>query len=439
MIPALPTPRLIRLIAIGAPLWLLWAAAPVGWLAPVGYLALLAPLALRDWLAAPRAADFEARRELPKRFGFDTEQTIGLVLVNRSRRHGRIALVDDAPAAFDQHEALPDAEMGPGEALSWRYAVRPGERGLHRFGALHCRAAGPWGLVARAFRLPAETEVRVYPRFLGVDRYDLLARISEREEAVRMPRLARGEGHDFESLRPYLPGEDPRRIDWKTSAKRGTLISRNLQVERGQQVAVLIDAGRLMKEKIGPYPRLEHAMNAAVMLSYVAQKRGDSVALASFSNRLESFMPPIKGAAVMANALEALCRVQARDAASDYWNVVAHLMSRLKKRSLIVMLTDVLDPAGAAGLTANLARAARKHLVLCVAFVEKAVYRMAESAPADLDGAYHKAAAAHFSLQRRLALEAMRRCGIHILETPPERMSVQLVRRYLELRKADLQ
>ncbi len=434
----IPTPRLIRLIALGAPLWLTQLLIPAGWLAPLGYLAALAVLVLRDWLAALRRRDLTAARDLPNRFSYEDEQRIALVLTNRSHRRGRLAVVDELPAVFDQTEAFQPFELGPRLSARLEYAVKARERGVHRFGKLHVRARGPLGLVDRPFRLPAETEVRVYPRFLGVDRYDLLARLSEREDSVRMPRLARGEGLEFESLRPYLPGEDLRRVDWKVSAKRNALVSRNLQVERGQQVAVLIDAGRLMKEEIGGCPRLEHAMNAAVMLSHVAQKRGDSVALACFSNRIEAFMPPIKGAGVMSRALESLCPIQARDVESDYWRVVAHLMARLKKRSLVIMLTDVLDQAGAAGLTANLTRAARKHLTLCVTFYEENVHRAAEARPDTVDDAYHKAAAAYAGLQRQLTVEAMHKRGILTLETPPRRMSVQLVRRYLEIRQADL-
>ena len=121
-------------------------------------------------------------------------------------------------------------------------------------------------------------------------------------------------------------------------------------MEKGQQLAVLLDAGRLMAETIGEYSRLEHAINATVMLSYVAQRRGDALAVAAFSNQLESFLPPVRGPALLGRVLESLYAVEARPVESDYWQVIARLMAQLRRRSLVILLTDVLDAYGERGI-----------------------------------------------------------------------------------------
>jgi uncharacterized protein (DUF58 family) len=301
------------------------------------------------------------------------------------------------------------------------------------------RVERPGALVQQQMHFPLPDAVKVYPQFVGVRDYALLARIDQRDEVVRRPRTLRGSGTDFESLRPYVPGDDIRRVDWKASARRNTLISRNLQVEKGQQVAVLIDAGRLMTEQIGALSRFEHALNATVMLSYVAQQRGDSIAVATFSNRLESFLPPTRGPRIMPQVLESLYQVQPRTLESDYWQVVAEMMHLLKRRSLVIMLTDVLDTASSAGLMSNLVRAAARHLVLCVVMEDPAIVETATALPPDLNATYAKAAASQLILQRHLALEQMRARGILVLESPPGRFSIQLVRRYLAIRQEDLQ
>ncbi len=244
---------------------------------------------------------------------------------------------------------------------------------------------------------------------------------------------------EWESLREYEPGEDLRNVDWKATAHRGFLVSRNRAVEKGQQVAILIDSGRLMANRIGSRPRLEYAINAAVMLGYACAKRGDAVSLAAFSNRIESYLPVTKGHAALPRLLEAVYRVEGRDVESDYWEVVAQVISRLQKRTLAVMLTDVLDPWGSSGLARNLIRAAKRHLVLCVVMSEPRVRQMAESTPTTSDEVYTKAAACQLRLDRELALETMRANGILVLETEPARLSVQLVRRYLEIRRGGLQ
>ena len=141
----------------------------------------------------------------------------------------------------------------------------------------------------------------------------------------------------------------------------------------------------------------------------------------------------------MRRVLEALCTVNVRQVESDYWQVVGEVMSRLKRRSLVVMMTDVLDSGGSLGLMTNLMRAASRHLVLCVVMVEPRMAQIAASEPKTAREMYVKAAACQMLLQRQIALEKMRNRGILVLESPPERLTIQLIRRYLEIRKANLQ
>jgi uncharacterized protein (DUF58 family) len=267
----------------------------------------------------------------------------------------------------------------------------------------------------------------------------LLVKIDQRDEIARKPVRLRATGTDFESLRPYISGEDPRNIDWKATARRGALVSRNKQIEKGQQLAVLIDAGRLMAETVGDYSKLEHALNAAVMLSYVAQKRGDALAVASFSNKIESFLPSVRGPSLLPRVLESLYAVEVRPVESDYWQVIAQAMTMLRRRSLVILLTDVLDPSASAGLLNNLSRAAEKHLVLCVVLAEPSIAEIARSIPLTLEDTYRKAAPCDQQRRRRLAIENMRAKGILVMETDPAHLSVHLVKRYLEIRQADLQ
>jgi uncharacterized protein (DUF58 family) len=141
----------------------------------------------------------------------------------------------------------------------------------------------------------------------------------------------------------------------------------------------------------------------------------------------------------MPRVLESLSTVEVKQVESDYWQVVAQMMDRLKRRSLLIMMTDVLDAAGSAGLLVNLSRAASRHLVLCVVLTEPAIAEIAESEPQTIDETYLKAAAASLKIQRQLALEKMRSRGILTLEASPDALTVQLIRRYLEIRKANLQ
>jgi uncharacterized protein (DUF58 family) len=319
------------------------------------------------------------------------------------------------------------------------YVVRPLTRGAHSFGGVILRVQGERRLIQKQLALSVPDTAKVYPNFRGADQYQLLAQIDQREEVVRKPRPFKAAGTDFESLRPYIRGEDPRNIDWKATARRGAPISRNKQVEKGQQLAVLLDAGRLMAETAGNYSKLEHALNAAVMLSYVVQKRGDALSVASFSNKIESFLPTVRGPSLLPRVLESLYAVQVRSVESDYWQAIAQVMTLLTRRSLVILLTDVLDASASAGLINNLSRAAEKHLVLCVILSEPAIVEMARAIPTTAEDTYRKAAACDQLRRRRLAVESMRSRGILVLETDPAHLSVHLVKRYLEIRQANLQ
>ena len=433
-----PTFRLIQLIALGSPLWLLALAFPAGWVVGVAYLALLAAVSLRDYRLIPDPMAFEVERQFG-RFALGAPGDIQILLTNRSKQLLRISTREELPAGLEQLTPLPEVHLRGKSQCDLTYQVRPVRRGRYHLSGLVLRAGRPGGLMERQLRVPAPAEIRVYPRFSTVDEYRLLARISRQDEDVRRPRRVHGRGTDFESLSTYYPGEDLRIVDWKISAKRGYLVTRNLQTERGQQISVTIDGGRLMSLKIGEFSRFEYALNAAVMLSYVAQKRGDAIAVSTFSDRVESFVPPTRGASIMPRVLESLSTVEVRQVESDYWQVVGQVMDRLKRRSLFIVVTDILDSAGAAGLLTNLTRAAAKHLVLCVVLEEPRIAAVAESAPQTILETYLKAGAAFMKLQRQLALDKMRNRGILTLEASPEHLTIQLIRRYLEIRKANLQ
>ena len=434
----IPTTRLVRFIVLGSPLWILAFALPAGWLAGVAYLLILAVVCVLDYRSMPKADGLEIEREFG-RFALGSVTDVRVSLRNRSKQFIELSARDELPAGLEQVTPIPEMRRPGNTECEFAYQIRPVRRGRYQLDTLALRIRRPGAFMEKQIRVSIPAEVRVYPRFSTSDEYHLLARISQRDEDVRRPRRVHVRGTDFESLSTYYPGEDLRLVDWKVSAKRGHLVTRNLQTERGQQISIMIDSGRLMALKIGEFSRFEHALNATVMLSYVAQKRGDAIAVSTFSDRVESFVPPTRGTSIMPRVLESLSTVEVKQVETDYWQVVAQVMDKLKRRSLLIMMTDVLDSAGSAGLLLNLTRAASRHLVLCVVLTEPKIAAIADSAPRTIEETYLKAGAAHLKLQRQLALEKMRSRGILTLEASPEKLTVQLIRRYLEIRRANLQ
>jgi uncharacterized protein (DUF58 family) len=429
-----PTVRLVRLIALGSPLRLLAIVTPLGWIAGAAWVMVLASICVMYYLAVPGPSGFQVERVID-RLSLGTVSEIHVQLTNQSGRDLHVSMRDELPPELQQITPIQSVPLPKGDACDCTYEVRPERRGKYRLDNLVLRVGRNGALMEKQIRVRAPADLRVYPRFATADEYRLLARFDGRMKPCAA-QDASTDGTDFESLLTYLPGEDLRTVDWKASAKRGFLVSRNLQTERGQQISIMIDGGRRMAEQIGEYSRFEYALNASVMLSHVAQRRGDTVAVSTFSDRVESFMPPTRGTAVMRTVLESLSTVEVHHVETDYWQVVGQVMDRLKRRSLLVMMTDVLDAAGSSGLMINLARAASRHLVLCVVLTEPRIAKIVETEPATLRDTYVKLRGPY----RNSRGTCWKPCEKGILVgNIPEQLTIQLIRRYLEVRRANLQ
>ena len=433
-----PSPRMLRLLAWGSPLWFLTLFGSQLALVPLLWMVGLLGLAIRNARTAPPTESLSARREIPRKLAYCEASVVRLEVRNLGSKTVYLKVRDEVPDPLGAEAQVFECELTPGGAFAITYSVNPWQRGVFSYGDVVLRAQWEGRMLERDYRLSVPTTARVYPRFRGASNYELLARIAQRDEALR-PRRIRGQGSDYESLQPYVPGNDPRSIEWKTSARRGTLICKKPQVERGQHLALMVDCGRLMSGAIEGHSRLEHALEAAVRLSYVVQKRGDTLSVSAFSNRVEKFVPRLKKGDIMPTVLETLCLVEQRSQESDYWRVTGQVLSNLRQRSLVVLFTHVLDAAGSKGLIRNLRRAAGKHLVLCVILSDPALLVASQKNPSSVDEAWEVAAACDLLRRRRLALEQMKSHGIMILECAPKALNHQLIARYLEIRREDMQ
>jgi uncharacterized protein (DUF58 family) len=420
----LPDRTLLLLLGIAALLFLL---APGAALATDAALLLAAMV---DAWAAPRPA---IDRSLPSQLALGETGVAGLIVRPKpSGRALRVRLTDDLP---DGVERVGDdtvevrLETAPAE---WGYRFRPETRGVHVFGDIHVRVRGPLGLGWRQWRLPARQEVLVLPGLAELRRHRLLG-LKERlrTAGLRNTRL-RGEGHSFESLREYVRGDDPRTIDWKGTAHRGTLIVREYEAERSQSVVIALDAGRMMGERIGDRERLDHAMSSALLLADVARLHGDRIGFFAFADEVLENLPPRRLS--VDRLASAMARVPTRFVEPNYPLAFNTLRRKLNRRALVVVFTDIIDPAASHALLAQLARSARRHLVLAVTLRSPELEEWAASPVSDAGDAYRRAAAEEMLEARSIALGQMRRAGIQVADVTPSRLVSEVVNRYLELK-----
>ena len=435
-----PTRRLAGVVAITAPLWLLPAVPgiPAQWSASVATAALVALLVLvvGDALLIPGRRALEVERDLAASVGVEDVVAGHYRLTSRWGRPVSGALYDALPAGVRRAVACPQAfVVRPGESEALAFAIIGRDRGEWALGPVALRVLGPLGLVARTIRYALNDRVIVAPSIADVRRYRLLAvQHRLRDAGVRVLRR-RGEGTSFAGLREYAVGDDPRFIDWKASARRQSLISREYSVEQGQTVVIVLDCGRLMTQLAGDLPRFEYALSSALVLADVAAGSGDYVGLLAFDDQVRAWMPPARGAVALRELRSTLIPLRATMAEPDYAAAFQLLDTRQRKRSLIVFYTDVIDPRASQSLIAHTTRGARRHLPVVVALRNEALVAAASAVGGRTVAAvYERAAAEELLSARNEALEQMRQAGVSVIDVRPQAMTAAVVNRYLELK-----
>ena len=430
----LPTPRLLWLLLLAAPLIALSAFVPgLVWIAVV-YLGAVAALAVSDALLAPRPAQLELERVHDARLSLGAENLITVILANASPRPVAFTLRDEHPHEFPADATLLTGTIAPYEVYEARYHVRPLRRGDYAFGDLVLRYRGPLGAIVRQARYPAATPVKVYPNVLELRKYDLLARKGLLHELGLRPARVYGPGGEFERLRDYTPDDEFRRISWKATARRGKLIAADFETERSQHVLCAIDCGRLMAPPVGDLMRLDYAVNTALMLSYVAGLRGDQVGVLAFADSVRAYVAPRRGKPQFQLLLETLYNLQPEPVESDHGEALSYLARRQRRRTLIVLFTDLATPEAAGPLVLHLSRLARHHLPLCVTVSDPFLSGAADKPAGDSAQLYRRAVAEGLLDERRALLDRLHRAGVLTVDVPADKLSAGVINAYLRLK-----
>jgi uncharacterized protein (DUF58 family) len=361
------TMRLALFLAIGGVwFWLATFSEIFFWLG-VFYNLVLTALSLTDlWLL--RSADrVTARRDLDLPLSLGTPNRVSLKLIHHGGGLLHLILRDEYPHQFSVDQKALSATLRPGENVKRVYHITPLERGGYRFGALNVRFTSRLQFLIVQWRFALETDVKVYPNILETKKHKLLAQRQLLNQMGLRPVRRRGVGLEFESLRNYVPGDEMRRLDWKASARRRALITREYDIERSRHLFLLIDAGRTMASRGAGLSKLDHAVNAAMLLAYVAAQQDDRIGLMAFADAILQYLAPGKGAAQLGLITQSLYALQPRLAESDYRRALLTTAQRLRQRSLIVLFTDLIDPDSSERIITHIAPLLRHHLTLCVA------------------------------------------------------------------------
>ncbi|MFK7987501.1 MAG: DUF58 domain-containing protein [Sandaracinaceae bacterium] len=375
-----------------------------------------------------------ARRRMERRLVVGVPNVIAVELHNPYERPVSVTVRDDLPAGWVAEPKELSVELPAHARRTLEYRVTPPSRGRFAFGDLHVKMESRAGLGARLLRYDANDQARVFPNILGPRRYELAARLGELASVgVRSIRRTGG-GGEFEQLREYVAGDAFRDLDWKSTAKRQRPITRVFEQEKSQIVLLAIDAGRMMATRLGAISKLDHAINAALLLAWVALRKGDRVGLIVFADQVQAFVPPARGPGQYRALLEALFATEAEETSVDFRRLVEFVQVRARKRALMVIFSDLLDETHARPLAKYAAVLRKKHLPLCVTMHDPVAESMADAHVEDARTAYQRAAAADLLAEREGVKAHLRKSGVRLVEAPPGELAIATVNRYLEVK-----
>jgi uncharacterized protein (DUF58 family) len=391
-------------------------------------------LAIVDHRATPAPAGIPVERVADPQLSIGVANRVTLRVTNPFARPLRLLLADSVPVSFDVDQRRSALTVAPREAGEVAYAARPHHRGTFSFGDIHLRLRGPLDLVERQGRITATAPANVYPDLHEIRRYEVTLRRGLAYDAGQRRARIPGAGTVFERLREYLPDDDPRSISWTATARRGRPISVEYETERQQRILVLLDAGRMMSSTLGGLTKLDHAVNTALMLSYVATAKGDEVGLLGFADTVRSYAPPRRGRKQFLRLTEELRRLEVTTTEPDYRAAFEFLRARTARRALVVLFTDLVDDEASRALVAAITRLAGNNLVLCCLLADPQLAEVATKVPSSTTELYERVVAEDVQEARARALAILRRRGVHTIDVPAERLTVATIQRYLELK-----
>jgi uncharacterized protein (DUF58 family) len=434
-VPLLPTRR-AAVVALVAALGLL--VAPVTdvavWAVATALTLLVVAVVLIDASLGTSARQVVLQRRHPPVVVAGRSAEVAWEVRSRSSRTLRVQAADQLAPSLRAGSRRFVVKVPPGGVARVSTRIRPLRRGRFEVDRLAVRIEGRLGLGARQREVPLHTVLRVHPPFRSAEEAELRIRRARILEVGLRSARGLGGGTEFEQLREYGPDDEFRRIDWTATARTGKPIVRTYRAERNQSVLILLDNGRVMAGRVGGVPRVEHAMDAAMMLTTVATRLGDRCGLVAFDREVRAVVPPARTASQFGRVTEAMYALEPELFESDYAGAFAQVVARFRRRSMLVLLTDLLEQAVMDSLVPALPLITRTHLVVVAGVRDPAVQQWAEGPVQDDDEAYRRVAAVSAIEDRRRTAARLRSLGAVVVDAEPGRLAVDLADTYLHIK-----
>ena len=375
-----------------------------------------------------------AKREVSDRFSIGDDNKVLLQLENHYNFLVRISIIDELPIQFQERKWIRKTIIKSNVKEELVYLLKPTTRGEYVFNDINVYAHAPLQLVKRRYIFPSQQVVKVYPSYIQMRRYQLLA-VSNRLQEAGVKKIRRiGHSMEFEQIKEYVRSDDYRTINWKATARKDGLMVNNYTDERSQQIYCLINKGRVMKMPFQGMTLLDHAINASLVLSNVALVKQDKAGIITFEKSLDTFLAADKKAGQMNRILETLYRQKTDFLESDFEKLFSVIRNRVTNRSLLILFTNFESLESLQREMSALKKIAKYHLLLIVFFENTELKSLLEGKASSLEDIYIKTIAEKFAYEKRQMVKELHKNGIPSILTTPENLTVNTVNKYLELK-----
>jgi uncharacterized protein (DUF58 family) len=379
-----------------------------------------------------------ALRETPIRLSNGDNNEIKIYIENFFKYKVNVKIIDEIPFQFQVRNFRYISDLLPGENKIISYNLKPVKRGEYNFGSINLFVSSPLKLVLRKFRFSGDKIIPVYPSYIQMRKYELFA-ISNRLSDVGIKRIRRiGHSTEFEQIKEYVIGDDYRTVNWKATARKNELMVNNYQDEKSQQVYNVIDMGRTMKMPFNGMSLLDYAINTSLVISNIALHKEDKAGVVTFSNKIGNILPAENRSIQMHKILELLYKQKTDFLESDFESLCTILLSKITHRSLILLYTNFETIDALKRQLHFLRRLAANHLVVVIFFENTELKSLLEKEPESTEEIYIKTIGEKFAFEKRQVVKDLNRYKIHSILTPPEKLSVNTINKYLELKARSL-
>ncbi len=375
-----------------------------------------------------------AKRITAERFSNGDDNKIEVQVKNTKSFVVDIEIIDELPEQFQKRDFILKYRFKANEQKNILYTMRPTERGEYTFGRILLYVKTLLGLVKARYTIEANTTIPVYPSFMQMRKYELLSQTTIQTEYGNKRLRKLGHSMEFEQIKEYVRGDDRRSINWKATARKGTLMVNNYTDEKSQQVFCVIDKGRLMKMPFKGLTLLDYAINSTLVLSNVCLQKQDRVGVLTFANRMGSLIAADRKPIQRENILQLLYNQQTAFLESDYEMLYMQIRNKIKNRSLLVLYTNFESLSGLKRQLNYLRSIAKYHLLLVVFFENTELHQLSNLQVNTIEDVYVKTIAEKYEFEKRLIVKELNKHGILTILTPPEQLTVNTVNKYLELK-----